>query len=393
MVNEDKYINYREIPTQEEVDKAYEDYLDAKEISDQNASNEQDSKTAYQEARNKAKESKEATDNAKSEYSRLKTEKGEDDPETQAAKQAWKDAKSISDADANAELEAKNAHDDAVEKLTESLKETNRLKGIWKDLKKRREEGDKKPGEDDPHEPPKKRKRRIKRPTDVFNIPSVMVGQWGVLYISQYPISNAIARSNTPGMLDADTTLDVFKRYKNGLPSTDKGAMRWIPLGLFTEDGVEHEFEEETEDIESWQIGRVRTIVKSRKASFKFAGLQSNKTMLETFYGLEHGISPRKNKDDYDVYEFDVASNVTRPKIATLLEIYDGNRRWRFYCQMSQIGEVESPKFTSGDAVEWGITINTLAYNDKLMNLQLTDDEAGEIAIGDEEIEQSIFAH
>lgn len=248
---EDKYINYREIPTQEEVDKAYEDYLDAKEISDQNASNEQDSKTAYQEARNKAKESKEATDNAKSEYSRLKTEKGEDDPETQAAKQAWKDAKSISDADANAEVEAKKAHDEAVTKLTESLKETNRLKGIWKDLKKRREEGDKKPDEDDPHEPPKKRKRRIKRPTDVFNIPSVMVGQWGVLYISQYPISNAIARSNTPGMLDADMTLDVFKRYKNGFPSTQKGAMRWIPLGLFTEDGVEHGFEEETEDINS----------------------------------------------------------------------------------------------------------------------------------------------
>ncbi|MFE7315140.1 hypothetical protein ACFU7T_18975 [Streptomyces sp. NPDC057555] len=155
------------------------------------------------------------------------------------------------------------------------------------------------------------------------------------------------------------------------IPAAGKPAdmQKWKALGTFTDDGVEHNFEEDTEEVESWGRGTVRVIVKGRTLTLKLSALESSPGVLGAFYGA----TPMVDKVAKSV-TLDIQPNVARPKEAYLFEWRDGDDRvWRMFIPRGQVSEVESPKFSGGEAVSWGMTLHALGTGGSLAQWQITD--------------------
>ncbi|MFK0290326.1 hypothetical protein ACIQU6_07565 [Streptomyces sp. NPDC090442] len=135
----------------------------------------------------------------------------------------------------------------------------------------------------------------------------------------------------------------------------------WKSLGLFdAETGVEHAFEEETEDIKSWQQGVVRTIVTSRDLTLKFLALETSPRTLELFYGLETGsIKPGADGS----FTWKVGASAKRAPFSAVMVLEDGETVISAYLRSAQVSEVEAPTFSAADAIKWGMTIKALGSN------------------------------
>ncbi|MFF7588628.1 hypothetical protein ACFZCK_14190 [Kitasatospora purpeofusca] len=153
---------------------------------------------------------------------------------------------------------------------------------------------------------------------------------------------------------------------------------RFKSLGVLSEDALESDFSDETESTSSWQSGNVRTLVKSREATVKLAALQTSREAVSLFYGLR--------PQDIQGGVFNVQAAVARPSMVVVFEFKDGNlkgssteRVFRIVMPLAQVSEVESPKFTSGEAITWGMTFSALGgasgASGALLKL-VTNDEA-----------------
>ncbi|MER5886803.1 hypothetical protein ABT160_23515 [Streptomyces sp. NPDC001941] len=131
---------------------------------------------------------------------------------------------------------------------------------------------------------------------------------------------------------------------------------KWTSLGLFdAETGVEHAFEEETQDIKSWQQGTVRTIVTSRDLTLKFSALETSPRTLELFYGLAPG-----SIQDGASFEWRIGAAAKRERFAAVMVLEDGDTVITCHLKSAQVSEVEAPKFTASNAVMWGMTVKAL---------------------------------
>ncbi|GGM39558.1 hypothetical protein GCM10012275_08050 [Longimycelium tulufanense] len=193
-----------------------------------------------------------------------------------------------------------------------------------------------------------------------------------------YSFNNAAVRVATTGAIyfaddetgtRYDTLKDKVKKVDVALADTD-----FQHLGFLSEDAVEHEFDDDIEDIPSWQGGIVRSIVKSRSATFKIASLETSREALSLFYGADV-------TTDTGVHSLDVGANVARKKMICVFEFRDGHlpsgteRVYRIVLPSSQVTELESPKFTAGDAVTWGMTIKALGSRHPLLSIYTNDDQ------------------
>ncbi|MCX4687294.1 hypothetical protein OG401_23830 [Kitasatospora purpeofusca] len=151
------------------------------------------------------------------------------------------------------------------------------------------------------------------------------------------------------------------------LPGAAIGAS-WSSLGTFTDDGVEHEFSEDTADVTSWQNGVIRTIVTGRSLTLKLKALESSPTVLETFYG-----SALVGATDKLSASLKIKATVSRPREAFLFEWVDGPNTWRLLVAVGQVSELESPAFKNSEAVTWGMTVKALGANGDLAEWQITD--------------------
>ncbi|WP_043471150.1 hypothetical protein [Kitasatospora sp. MBT66] len=144
---------------------------------------------------------------------------------------------------------------------------------------------------------------------------------------------------------------------------------KWTSLGTFTDDGVSHEFSEDTDEITSWQNGVVRTLVKGRKLTLKVSALESSKAVLETFYG-----SALTAGGDSKSGVLDIKATVSRPRETYLFEWQDAvGQMWRLYIPVGQVSDVESPSFKNTEAVTWGFTLSALGNAGSLAQWQITD--------------------
>jgi hypothetical protein len=143
----------------------------------------------------------------------------------------------------------------------------------------------------------------------------------------------------------------------------------FVPLGTFTDDGVEHDFSEDTEEVKSWQRGTVRVIVTGRTLSLKLSALESSPAVLEDFYGATPVIDADKK-----TVTVSIQASVSRPKSTYLFEWKDGDDKvWRMIIPTGQVAEVESPKFAATEAVTWGMTVQALGGGSALAEWQITD--------------------
>jgi len=151
-------------------------------------------------------------------------------------------------------------------------------------------------------------------------------------------------------------------------------AATFLQCGLLSEDAIEHEMADETEDITSWQRGVVRTLITSRAASFTLSSLETNRPSLELFYGAIMSLPSA------GVGRIGVQSSVARKKMIAIVEFIDGTladgitpKRFRIIMPSAQVTELESPSFTSATAVAWGFTIQALGGSGDLLTLITND--------------------
>jgi hypothetical protein len=196
-----------------------------------------------------------------------------------------------------------------------------------------------------------------------------------------YEFNNAAVRVATSGAFyycEDDQGL-IYPTVKTQLedPSIDIDSIttaEFRQCGLLSEDAIEHEMADETEDITSWQRGVVRTLITSRTAAFTLSSLETNKPSLELFYGSIMTLPSA------GVGRIGVQSSVARKKMIAIVEFIDGTlsdgttpKRFRIIMPSSQVTELESPTFSSASAVTWGVTIQALGGSGDLLTLITND--------------------
>ncbi|MFD3956578.1 MULTISPECIES: phage tail tube protein [Streptomyces] len=199
-----------------------------------------------------------------------------------------------------------------------------------------------------------------------FDSDLVKVATTGVMYVAK-KADGVIAPK-----AEINTTTGAIELVAAGAYAKEGSAAdKWSTLGLFNDDGVEHEFSEDTEDVKSWQSGTVRTIITGRDLTLKFGALESSPRVLEAFYGLEPG---SVKIEDGGKASFKIAANAKREPFAAFFVIRDGDMLWTMHMPNAQVSEVESPKFSSGQAITWGMTVKALGdANGNLATWDITD--------------------
>ncbi len=152
------------------------------------------------------------------------------------------------------------------------------------------------------------------------------------------------------------TTVPALTPAQNELTEFGVG---FSSLGLFDPDAVEHEMDEDTEEITTWQAGVVKIIVKGRKLTLKVPAMQSSIAVVEEFYGASFvlvGTEPNQ------VARMPIRNTQARLTRLYIFEWIDAATEaiWRLQFDRGQVGEVESPTFNAQGAVKWGMTLQAL---------------------------------
>lgn len=166
------------------------------------------------------------------------------------------------------------------------------------------------------------------------------------------------------------TTGTIFKApVGTDMPEAGKPVSSdWVPFGTFTDDGVEHEFSEETEEVNSMQRGVVRVITTQRTLTLSCPSLESSPAVLGEFYGSIPEIDAANQS-----VEVRIKPHVARPKSAFLFEWRDGDAVWRMLIPVGQVSEVDSPTFSNSEAVSWAMTLQALGGGEDLAIWQIND--------------------
>lgn len=136
-------------------------------------------------------------------------------------------------------------------------------------------------------------------------------------------------------------------------------AAPWVSLGVFAEDGVDHSMEETKQEIMTWQLGRIKTIITGRKLGVKVPAMESSKAVIERYYGGEFvltGVAPNQ------VARLDIENTAPRPVEKGVFEWLDSatSAVWRLVLDRTQVGEVENPTFNAQGALMWTMTVDGL---------------------------------
>lgn len=133
----------------------------------------------------------------------------------------------------------------------------------------------------------------------------------------------------------------------------------WESLGLFDEEGAEHSMEEDKQEIKTWQLGLIRTIIKGRKLSVKIGAMESSVPVLERYYGgsfVLTGTIPNQ------VARLDIENTAPRPIEKGVFEWLDSatGSVWRLVLDRAQVGDVENPAFNAAGALMWTMSVDGL---------------------------------
>lgn len=130
----------------------------------------------------------------------------------------------------------------------------------------------------------------------------------------------------------------------------------WVSLGVFDENGVEHNLEEETKEIKTWQLGLIKVIVIGRKLGIKVPAMESSKPVIERYYGGEFVLTGAPGSE---VARLDIENTAPRPVEKGCFEWLDSatGSIWRLVLDRAQVGEVENPAFNAQGALVWGMSV------------------------------------
>lgn len=150
-------------------------------------------------------------------------------------------------------------------------------------------------------------------------------------------------------------------------------ASPWKSLGIFNEDGVEHAFSDDTEDVTSWQRGIVRTIVTGRELTLALSALETSVPVLEMFYGAAFtavgGSTPTAGR-------LEIPHAANRKALSLAFEWEDSSTAaiWRLLIPRAQVAEVENPTMNAQGALEWGMTLKALGSDAAYLAAWTTND-------------------
>jgi len=126
----------------------------------------------------------------------------------------------------------------------------------------------------------------------------------------------------------------------------------FIKLGYCSDDGLESGFDDEKTEINAWGGDLVISVRKSRKETQKFTLLQTLDIDVQKFLMGDANVTG--TADAFAVKH----NNIDNPRVVWVAEIaMTGGRVRRIVVGQGQVSELESVKYSDGDAVGHGVTL------------------------------------
>ncbi|SRR6266540_1993961 len=143
----------------------------------------------------------------------------------------------------------------------------------------------------------------------------------------------------------------------------------WLDCGYVSDDGVEEEPDEDTEEVKAWQNAVVvRRVISSSEIKWKFTLIETKKTTLSLYH---RGNTPAATPP----YRLDVKAPGPDPRMLGL-DIVDGTKHYRVIVPLAEVSERGSIKYSSDEEIGYEVTISGYPDANQLVAIKYSDDAA-----------------
>lgn len=140
-------------------------------------------------------------------------------------------------------------------------------------------------------------------------------------------------------------------------PTTSSSVLTgFTDLGYVSDAGVTEARSRSTNDVRAWQGGAiVRTLVTEGSITFQFVLLETNKAVVEMFYGATAAQTATEGS-------FTVVPTSTGGRKSWVVDVIDGAELNRTYVPQGEVTEVGDMVFSGGEPIGYDVTLT--AYPD-----------------------------
>ncbi len=151
--------------------------------------------------------------------------------------------------------------------------------------------------------------------------------------------------------------------------ATDAWPAGWNDAGYVSDDGVEEEYDEDTNEIKAWQNAAiVRKVISKSLVNWKFTMIETKRTSLQLFH---RGNTPAATLP----YRLDVKAAGPDPRMLGL-DIVDGPIHYRIIVPLAELTDRGAIKYASTDEIHYEVTISGYPDANALVAIKYSDDAA-----------------
>lgn len=144
-------------------------------------------------------------------------------------------------------------------------------------------------------------------------------------------------------------------------------APSFVELGYANSDGISFSPERSTNAITAWQnAAMVREVITESNVSYTFTLMETNQSVLETYYGTEmiDGV-------------IDFAPGKTGGRKSFVIDILDDDKVIRHYIPNGEIINIGEQSFQNGEAIQYEVTITAYDVNGVSVRMFFSEYELG----------------
>jgi len=143
----------------------------------------------------------------------------------------------------------------------------------------------------------------------------------------------------------------------------------WLDAGYVSDDGVEEEPNEDTQEIKAWQNAAVvRRVISKSEIRWKFTMIETKKTTLALYH---RGNTPAGALP----YRLDVKAAGPDPRMLGL-DILDGVLHYRIIVPLAELSDRSAIKYASDEEIGYEVTLSGYPDANALVAIKYSDDAA-----------------
>jgi len=136
----------------------------------------------------------------------------------------------------------------------------------------------------------------------------------------------------------------------------------WVDLGWVSQDGLELEIDEDTNDVYGYgSQQKIRTLITSSNQSITVTFMETNQRVLEVYHRLP--LNSLSAPDEDGAFEFSTGA-ATTARYAFCLDMVDGSNHKRAHMAEVEVTARESMTIQAGEVIQYGVTLSPLPQAD-----------------------------